>query len=239
MISDASNMEQRCWSTLPSHLLNLIFDTLPDAHDVASAQATCRAWDQHQRRTTISLAVEGGQRFAASDVDAFAAHWRRRAATVKHAAAVLRSQPSPSPSLHLDVQVSCSKLGVPMSPSSGAAHPEARGAARQLLLALPPTVIRLQLSEVFSTLPELGKTLEQLKHLRHLHLEISPASLAELSRSDSLCRLHTLQSLTFSSPMPLSATSGLCLKETFSIGTHQSHNNNCLHNLAHNRPPTQ
>lgn len=217
MASDASIMQQRCWSTLPSHLLNLVLDTLPDAHDVASAQATCRAWDQQQRPTIISLAVEGGQRFAAGDVDAFAAHWKRRAATIKHAAAVLRSQPSPSPSIHLDVQLSCNKLGVPIASQ---AHPEARGAARQLLLALPPTVVRLQLSEVFSTLAELGTALQEFKHLRHLHLKLSPASLAELVRTDSLRGLRSLQSLTLSSTVPLSATNGLCLKETFTTGMH-------------------
>lgn len=201
--------QQRCWSALPSHLVSLVLDALPDARDVASAQATCSAWDQHQRRTTISLAVDS-QRM--TDVDAFAAHWRRRAATVKHAAAILRSQPLHATSLHLDVQLPCNKLGADPT------DPQARGAARQLLLALPPNVVRLQLSKVFSTLPELGSALATLKNLRHLHLEVCPASLAELARCDSLHHAHSLHSLTLASAVPLSATSGLWIKETFSIG---------------------
>lgn len=179
--------QPRCWSTLPSHLLSLILDALPDAHDVASAQATCRAWDLQQRQTSMSITIKGGHRFGDGDLDAFAAQWRRKSATIKQATAVMQSQQVQHPitSLQLTVQLSCNKLGVPM-PSNAGTDPEARSTARQLLAALPASVVRLQLSEVFTSLPELGEVLGTLCCLRHLTLEVSPASLTLLAGADNL-----------------------------------------------------
>ncbi len=209
-----------CWSTLPSFAVNLVLDSLPDAHDVAAAQATCRAFDLQQRNQSISLTIEGGHRFGDGDLKAFAAQWRRRSTTIKQAIAVMQSSPMqnqhPITSLQLSVQLSCNKLGVPM-PSGAGTDPEARSTARQLLAALPPTVVRLQLSEVFTSLPELGEVLSTLRCLRHLKLEVSPASLALLARADNLQSLTRLQSLALTSPHPLCLIqTGMCLKDRFS-----------------------